>query len=351
MWEGISKVNAPLESVTVVWLSASCRTTPCSGIWVSWSITLPVIAFGYETKRLKVGKQDKLDVRLVPSAVSLDEVVVVGHGTQERAALTGGARIMIRGGWPPKPAHTESYKRFAENRFFNPLEEPLSTFAIDVDAASYSNFRRFINSGQLPPTDAVRIEEMVNYFRYDLEGPANGEPVATHTELAAAPWNPQHCLLRVGLKAKPVPNDKLPASNLVFLIDVSGSMAGENRLPLAQASMKMLVDQLCDNDHVAIVTYAGSAGVALESTSGSRKTKIKDAIDALGAVGLPRAEPDWRWRTASRGSTSLRGATTALYCPPTGFQCRCLQRRRYGAAHRPGAAERGELVGAGFWNG
>src|SRR5690606_32458148 len=164
----------------------------------------------------------------------------------------------------PQPVNTESYKGVTENRFFNPLDEPLSTFAIDVDAASYSNFRRFINNGQLPPIDAVRIEELINYFQYDLKGPSGGEPVAIHTELAVAPWNPEHRLLRIGLKAKSVPTDKLPASNLVFLIDVSGSMMGANRLPLAQASMKMLVDQLRDKDYVTIVTYAGSAGVALE---------------------------------------------------------------------------------------
>src|SRR5690606_37712894 len=117
------------------------------------------------------------------------------------------------------------------------------------------------------------IEEMINYFQYELSGPTGSEPVAIHTELAAAPWNPKHHLLRIGLKAKSVPTEKLPPSNLVFLIDVSGSMMGSNRLPLAQASMKMLVDQLRDRDQVAIVTYAGSADVALESTPGNQKTK------------------------------------------------------------------------------
>jgi len=250
---------------------------------------------GYETKRIKVGKVKTLDVSLVQSQTSLDEVVVVGSGTQERSALVGSAaglaigsrfvKMYVPDRFPRYPENTESYKGITENRFLNPLDEPLSTFAIDVDAASYSNFRRFINNGQLPPLDAVRIEEMVNYFQYDLKGPSNGEPVAIHTELATAPWNPKHRLLRIGLKAKSIPTDKLPASNLVFLIDVSGSMMGGNRLPLAQASMKMLVDQLRDNDHVAIVTYAGSAGVALESTPGSQKTKIKDAIDGLSAGG------------------------------------------------------------------
>lgn len=264
-----------------------------------------VFAFvGYETQRVKVARDSVVDAHLRPAAQSLDEAVVVGHPTlaEERVlvraaagAKTGNANIVIRGtssvaahapqAWMPRPVDAESYAGFAENRFHNPLDEPLSTFAIDVDAASYGNFRRFINNGQLPPVDAVRIEEMINYFQYDLKGPADGEPVAIHTELATAPWNPQHRLLRIGLKAKQVPTDRLPASNLVFLIDVSGSMMGPNRLPLAQSSMKLLVDQLRANDHVAIVTYAGSASVALPSTPGSQKTRIKDAIDALSAGG------------------------------------------------------------------
>src|SRR5690606_3610941 len=250
---------------------------------------------GYENQRVKVGKDGVIDVHLVPEKQRHDEVVVVGHGKQVTAELVGSLAAVGANGvsrmmyapqvFMPRPTNTESYAGITENKFHSPLDEALSTFAIDVDAASYSNFRRFINNGQLPPVDAVRIEEMVNYFQYDLEWPSADEPVAIHTELAAAPWNPKHHLLRIGLQAKSVPTDKLPASNLVFLIDVSGSMMGVNRLPLAQASMKMLVDQLRANDHVAIVTYAGSAGVVLESTPGSQKTKIKDAIDALHAGG------------------------------------------------------------------
>lgn len=250
---------------------------------------------GYESKRVKIGKNTVIDVKLIPATQTLDEVVVVGYGTQAKSELTGGAAgVRIRGvsrtryshqAFRPQLLNTESYNGITENKFYSPLDQALSTFAIDVDAASYSNFRRFINNGQLPPEDAVRIEEMINYFQYELRGPSNGDPVAIHTELAEAPWNPKHRLLRIGLKANSVPTDKLPASNLVFLIDVSGSMMEVNRLPLAQASMKMLVDQLRANDHVAIVTYAGSAGVALESTPGDQKTKIKDAIDALTAGG------------------------------------------------------------------
>ncbi len=179
----------------------------------------------------------------------------------------------------------ESYDRIVENKFEDPLTTPLSTFAVDVDAASYSNVRRYINGGQLPPKNAVRIEEMVNYFHYDLPAPTDGGPVAIHTELSTAPWNPQHQLVRIGLKAKEVKTDKLPPSNLVFLIDVSGSMGEPNKLPLVKASIKMLVDNLRPVDHVAIVVYASEVGVKLESTPGNEKEKIKDVIDQLNAGG------------------------------------------------------------------
>ncbi len=251
---------------------------------------------GYEKQRVKLGKSDTVDVWLKPALHTLEEAVVTREAASKRdmlstavAGMVGrdmGRRVAYEIGRPtPYPIHSESYASVLENRFFNPRNEPLSTFAIDVDAASYGNVRRFINNGQLPPTDAVRIEEMVNYFQYDLRGPSNGDPVAIHTELTTAPWNSKHHLLRIGLKAKSVPTDQLPPSNLVFLIDVSGSMVGGNRLPLVKASMKLLVDQLRENDHVAIVTYAGSAQVVLESTPGNQKTRIKDAIEGLEANG------------------------------------------------------------------
>ncbi len=186
---------------------------------------------------------------------------------------------------PVAPVYDESYQATVENKFQNPLRDPLSTFSVDVDAASYSNIRRYINNGQLPPKYAVRIEEMLNYFDYNLPAPVNKEPIAIHTELSAAPWNPQHRLLRIGLKARVVATEKLPASNLVFLIDVSGSMSDANKLPLVQSSLKMLVDQLRPQDKVAIVVYAGAAGLVLPPTPGNQKTTIKDAIDRLQAGG------------------------------------------------------------------
>lgn len=276
-----------------------------------YSITLnegqTVLVFtyiGFNAKEVKIGKSDTLDIRLQASSQNLDEVVTMGYGTTGKTASYAVQRsapstVRIRGTATvaripnrnqtvmtvPVIQNDESYKGITENRFNDPKTTPLSTFAIDVDAASYSNVRRYINGGSLPPKDAVRIEEMVNYFHYDLAGPVNSDPVAIHTELSSAPWNPEHRLLRIGLKAKSVNTDKLPASNFVFLIDVSGSMNSYNKLPLVKASMKLLVDQLREIDHVAIVTYAGNAGLELASTPGDQKTKIKEAIDGLGAGG------------------------------------------------------------------
>jgi Ca-activated chloride channel family protein len=179
----------------------------------------------------------------------------------------------------------EGYDNISENKFLKTKDNPLSTFSIDVDAASYSNIRRFLNNGQLPPAGAVRIEEMVNYFNYTYPQPANKEPFSINTEIADAPWNKDHKLVLIGLQGKKIPTQNLPSSNLVFLIDVSGSMSGPNRLGLVKSSLKMLVDQLRQEDKVSIVVYAGAAGLVLTPTNGLDKTKIKDAIDNLEAGG------------------------------------------------------------------
>lgn len=181
--------------------------------------------------------------------------------------------------------NTESYNAINENRFHDVRKNPLSTFGTDVDAASYSNVRRFINNGQMPPIDAVRIEEMINYFDYDYPQPQNGAPVSINTELSFAPWNPQHQLVKIGLQAKTIQYDQLPASNFVFLIDVSGSMNSTNKLPLVKSSIRLLVDQLRAKDRVSIVVYAGAAGQILPPTSGESKQTIKDALNKLEAGG------------------------------------------------------------------
>ncbi|MEI2737389.1 MAG: VWA domain-containing protein [Chitinophagaceae bacterium] len=181
--------------------------------------------------------------------------------------------------------NTEDYDNIVENKFLAATQNPLSTFSIDVDEAAYSNVRRYLENGSIPPAGAVRIEEMINYFDYDYTKPANGEPFTVNTEISECPWSPQHKLVHIGLQGKEIPLDNLPPSNMVFLVDVSGSMNEANKLPLVQASMNMLVDQLREKDKVAIVVYAGSAGLVLPSTSGANKIKIKEAINNLEAGG------------------------------------------------------------------
>lgn len=181
--------------------------------------------------------------------------------------------------------NSESYAELIENPFESPTTAPLSTFSIDVDNASYTNIRRFINSGQPVPAAAVRIEEMINYFRYQYPQPQGEHPFSINTEYSQSPWNPKHKLLKIGLQGKDIPMDNLPASNIVFLVDVSGSMADDNKLPLLKESMKVLVKELREKDKVSVVVYAGAAGVVLEPTAGDEKETIMDAFDELEAGG------------------------------------------------------------------
>ncbi|MCK5215208.1 MAG: von Willebrand factor type A domain-containing protein [Candidatus Omnitrophica bacterium] len=193
--------------------------------------------------------------------------------------------------WPLPPRrregdfNTEAYDRIYENGFKVVLDNPLSTFSIDVDTASYSNVRRFLNQGQLPPEDAVRIEEMVNYFVYDYPQPRGRDPFSINTEIAACPWNQNHQLALIGLQGKQLAANEIAPSNLVFLIDVSGSMNDRNKLPLLKSAFRMFVNQLHANERVSIVTYAGSAGLVLDSTRGANKGAIFSAIDRLHAGG------------------------------------------------------------------
>lgn len=183
------------------------------------------------------------------------------------------------------PINTEEYKSFSRNNFQKALDVPLSTFSIDVDVASYSNMRRFINNGQMPPADAIRTEELLNYFTYDYPAPQGKDPVSITTEVSSAPWNQQHRLVHIGIKAKEIAIDNLPASNLVFLIDVSGSMDSQNKLPLLKSSLKLLVQKLRPQDRVAIVTYANHTEEVLPSTSCEDKQKILSVIENLHAGG------------------------------------------------------------------
>jgi Ca-activated chloride channel family protein len=179
----------------------------------------------------------------------------------------------------------ESYKAAPEHLFRRVADEPLSTFSIDVDTAAYANVRRFLNDGQLPPPAAVRVEEMINYFRYDYAQPKGDVPFSVTTELAESPWNPRHRLVLVGLQGREIDDDGRTPRNLVFLLDVSGSMTSPDKLPLVRNAMRMLVDVLEPRDRVAIVVYAGQSGVALPSTTGDRKEVIHEAIARLQAGG------------------------------------------------------------------
>lgn len=258
--------------------------------------TLVFSFIGLNTKEVKVGASSVINVSLTLSHQELSELVVTGYGTKHRAKKDKAAMGAMYEAAPAiayaphdvyqQPQYnTEEYDAIQENIFHDALRNPLSTFSIDVDAASYSNMRRFIHNGQRPPKDAVRIEEMVNYFDYDYAQPADEHPFNIITEISSAPWNAQHKLVHIGLQGKRIATEKLPPSNLVFLIDVSGSMDEPNKLPLLKSSFKMLVNELREQDHVAIVVYAGAAGLVLEPTSGVEKNKIIKALDDLEAGG------------------------------------------------------------------
>ena len=267
--------------------------------------TIVISYTGFEPIEVKAcsGKFEKYTLK--SSNMTLDEVVVTSpvraEAERKESRAAGKAKKdMAQSYMPASPStmphrpypepypvdpDTEDYAAIQENRFQPALQIPLSTFSIDVDAAAYSNVRRFLNLGQMPPADAVRIEEMINYFDYDYPQPRGEHPFEVVTELSECPWQPEHRLLHIGLQGKTVSTENLPASNLVFLIDVSGSMSAPNKLPLLQSAYKLLVDQLRPKDKVSIVVYAGAAGLVLSPTDGTDKIKIKEAIDKLSAGG------------------------------------------------------------------
>jgi len=324
----------PLPGITVLVKGTTLATsTDAQG---RYSLMVPnaakaVLQFsfvGYLTVSKPVGKLHTLNLSLQADNRQLNEVTVTGYGTAKPHAVTGSASTVARAApaekkakfraglsgrvpgvfieqemladksyapaspMPTMPAREEAgagdtYAHVKESGFFMVKNAPLSTFSLDVDNASYTNVRRFLNEGQLPPRDAVRVEEMLNYFRYDYAAPAatSPDPVRMSTELAVCPWNPTHQLARIGIQAKKIETAKLPPANLVFLVDVSGSMMGPDRLPLVQAGLKLLVKQLRPQDHVALVVYAGAAGLVLPPTPGSQPQVILDAIDRLQAGG------------------------------------------------------------------
>jgi Ca-activated chloride channel homolog len=211
--------------------------------------------------------------------------------TQEFKKMAGAAAPMVSrqqlayAPLPPPEMKTENYAYVREATFQRVADQPLSTFSIDVDTASYANVRRMLNNGQRPPVDAVRIEELLNYFPYNYTAPVDDNPFAATMEIASAPWAPAHRLVRIGLKGREVSTANRPGANLVFLLDVSGSMSAPNKLPLVKQAMRLLVERLRPDDRVAIVTYAGASGLALPSTPARQASEIMTAVDTLQPAG------------------------------------------------------------------
>jgi len=284
--------------------------------------TLVYSFMGMKDASRVVGKSNVINIVLQDDAKQLGEVVVVGYDDTSKAEsmskrkLAGkvsglqitnsNSKVIIRGmrstileekdskiihGYRPndrkKPIKDEheDYGILLENEFESPKQSPLSTFSIDVDNASYTNIRRFINNGQKVPTDAVRVEEMVNFFKYQYAQPTGEHPFSITTDYSDCPWNQNNKLVRIGLQGKSIETDNLPNSNFVFLIDVSGSMSDENKLPLLIQSMKILVKELRAEDKVSIVVYAGAAGLVLPPTNGNKKETIINALEQLNAGG------------------------------------------------------------------
>ncbi|PXV68908.1 Ca-activated chloride channel family protein [Dysgonomonas alginatilytica] len=281
-------------------------------ITVQANSTIVFSYIGYVSKEIKVKIPENINITLEEDSHMLSETVVIGFNYVKKkdvtsAMSTSSGRRQKAGkskpSAPQKPSisisqsdmkstleynkknKNEEYGAYVENSFKSPLDEALSTLSIDVDAASYTNFRRYVNQGEFPPKDAIRVEEFINYFKYKNDEPTTKDPVKVTTEVGQCPWNEQHRLVRIGVKARETEKENLPPSNLVFLIDVSGSMAGATRLDLVKKSMNLLVNNLRNTDRVAIVVYASEVGEKLASTPGSEKQKIKEVIDGLVASG------------------------------------------------------------------
>jgi Ca-activated chloride channel family protein len=271
----LSSLSAQIDELDVAKIESneSYATNGQNGSPTAGSITLSP---GYSPP--KQGMPSRPQGAGVAGAATLNSLPAPTVNQPHPSGLSGEQRIH-----PPGTFNTEGYNPIDENPFQRPLSTPLSTFSIDVDTASYSNVRRFLSQGQLPPKDAVRIEELINYFPYDYPQPKGDEPFSVTTEVAAAAWNPKHKLVQIGLKGKEL--QTLQPSNLVFLVDVSGSMGYPNKLPLVKQSLCMLVNQLSAQDRVTLVVYAGNAGLVLPPTPGNQKAKIIQAIDQLESGG------------------------------------------------------------------
>ncbi|WP_418992276.1 YfbK domain-containing protein [Alistipes sp.] len=259
--------------------------------------TLVFRFLGFGEQQIPVQGRKRIDLRMRPANEDIDKVVVLAGDSgrieveyacsEEPVAIIGYGSAPRQGfvGAPDRwqSPNTEEYARYAENRFRSALDEPLSTFALEADGASYTNCRRMILAGRRPSVDAVRIEEFVNYFPYDYPAPEGCRPLSLTVDAGPCPWNPAHRLARIALRAREIPSAELPPAHLVCLIDVSGSM--RRQMPLVQASMKMLADNLRPADRVSIVTYANGVKEVLTAVPGSERRRIKDAVNALEARG------------------------------------------------------------------
>jgi Ca-activated chloride channel homolog len=288
----------PLPGVNVLLKGTSIGTVTDAKGFYSLTIsrqngTLVFSFIGLLTQEIQIDKNLVVNATLSVDVMALHEVVVTGlprEAKKSRKEYAGAHTMEYTTSLPYQDyqqpeSNTEEYEGVTENVFKGVTNDPLSTFSIDVDEASYTNVRRFINNGQPPPKEAVRIEEMINYFDYDYAQPKDEHPFNIVTEISDAPWNAKHKLVHIGLQGKRIATENLPPSNLVFLIDVSGSMSDVNKLSLLKSSLRMLVNELRAQDHVAIVVYAGAAGLVLEPTSGKEKEKIIAALDNLQAGG------------------------------------------------------------------
>ncbi len=279
---------------------------------------------GYETAvrdsiMLLEGAPEVVDVQLFPQRVrpvtEANPVPRESVDMAETISLQGGAGMykMPMGIIGDYDGHnTEEYASINPNIFHSPLTEPLSTFSIDVDTATYSNVRRMLNNGQLPDASMIRIEELVNYFSYDYPEPRGEHPFSIYTELGECPWNTQHQLVHIGLKGRSIDLAEAAPSNLVFLIDVSGSMMPENKLPLVQRSLTMLVDNLRAQDRIGIVVYASGTRVVLPSTPGDQKLRIKEAINSLTAGGSTAGAAGIQLAYDTAAASMIRGGNNRV---------------------------------------
>jgi len=309
----VSDASGPLPGVNVV-VKGTQRGTSTKfdgsyAIKAKKGETLVYSFMGMREVSKVVGASNVMNVVLQDDAKTLSEVVVTAVGISREDAnyysaprvskkqklmearmnsISEKDRLNISGNKSDKKIisqNNEDYGVLLENEFESPRQSPLSTFSIDVDNASYTNIRRFINNGQKVPTDAVRVEEMVNFFKYQYAQPSGEHPFSITTDYSDCPWNPNNKLVRIGLQGKSIPTDNLPNSNFVFLIDVSGSMSDENKLPLLIQSLKILTKELRAEDKVSIVVYAGAAGLVLPPTNGNKKETIINALEQLSAGG------------------------------------------------------------------